>query len=182
MSERHESVKYANTGEVPPPVICAVFAIFFVCVGMNVAFAGEPWLRRFNTFFWVAGPISMIGILALFLFNNKARSVLHTQRESTDDKYPVVGQKKLYTTPVRPDVYGESYNARVDEQNSTTTELTIRPLWRLHMVASVLTLAVLILMSLTLLVTPVDPFNVDSLPTVPNNSIIFFSSRRYLQD
>lgn len=171
-SQRYTS---QTDGSVPVLVIIVVAAIFAAAIGINLLFVGKPWLATFNMFCWIAGPVTTVGVLLLYLFVPQARQMLTTKTsgESSEYKFYTVGNRRIPRSAVRPEVYGESYNSNVSK-HSTPKRLLIVPLWRYHKVSAILVVFLATGLILTALIDSVDLLDPEASALLPENTILLF--------
>lgn len=162
------------SGSVPIPIVGFAFAVVAIATVINVVFVGQPWLDKFNMFCWIAGPAAIIGLLFLFLFNDKCRNLLQVKQSADPSRYQQIGTRRLVTSAVRPEVYGESYNAKINAKDTTSALLTITPLWRYHLIACVLAIPVATGLLFTALVGFINPADPEVSALLPSNPIVGF--------
>lgn len=169
-------VRSGSSEGLPTSFIAIVFATLGAGVAINLAFAGKPWLDQFNMICWIAGPIAVVTLLLLYLFNPTIRKLLTkntVQIHPLSSSYQRIGNRRLPQTAVRPEVYGESYNAKVSS-TSTNHRLQIVPLWYFQAIAFVLSLSIITGLIITSTIESVSPGNPEFSALLPDNPILQF--------
>lgn len=85
-----------------------------------------------------------------------------------------VANRRIPDSAVRPEVFGESYNAKISAQLTTDQHLKIVPLWHFHSIALFLALVLTTVLSMVALVDSVNPDDPEFSALAPENSIHFF--------
>ena len=167
-------MKSGSSESLPKPFIAAVFAILSASVGINLVFAGKPWLDQFNMFCWIGAPIVVVCTLLLYLFNPTVRNLL---TKNTIQIHPLSsgvqreGLRRIPQSAVRPEIVGESCNARVSAK-STNYKLQIVPLWHFHAIATLLTVCLVTGLILTATIDSVSPHDPEFSALLPTNGLL----------
>lgn len=166
------------------PVIVAVVGVVAACIAVNLVFVAHPQLERFNQFCWIAGPALALATIHLYLFNNRFRSLLSVDKPAQYylegwilDSATDSGGTRIPESAVRPEVYGEGRNARIDVARTTDDTLVIVPLRRLDVVATTFFIAISTILICTACIAYVDPSNPEYLQLLPESELLrFFTS------
>lgn len=89
-------------------------------------------------------------------------------------RFKQIANRRIPDSAVRPEIFGESYNAKIRSKSTSENRLTIDPLWHFHSIALILAVPLIFILAMTSLVDPVNPFDPEFSTLAPENSILFF--------